>query len=161
MQFINYFLTSIICFLGPFCGLALARIAPEELGPGQKYFRLFEKIIFMLIIIVFVYFIGYQTNPILSIIFVLLSIYYLKFVHGNYVYYFLAFIFFLSSRETQFFIVESVLIFLFGFARGTLLSGPLFRKKILVVIKELLIKNISFLIIALLLRLLPFYFSYA
>jgi hypothetical protein len=161
MYLINYFLTSIICFLGLFCGLALARIAPEELGPGQKYFRLFEKIIFMLIVIVFVFFIGYQTNPILSILFVLFSVYYLKFVHGNYVYYFLAFIFFLSSRELQFFIVESVLIFLFGFARGTLLSGPLFKKKIFLVIVELFRKNISFLVIALLLKLLPFYFSYA
>jgi hypothetical protein len=40
----------IICFLGIYCGVAVGKIAEEELKDGRKYFIILENVIFSLIV---------------------------------------------------------------------------------------------------------------
>src|SRR3989338_1294893 len=50
MQIINYFLASIISYLGIALGMTLAYIAPEEQKPGKKYFAILKYVFFISIL---------------------------------------------------------------------------------------------------------------
>src|SRR3989338_9291124 len=60
MQFITYFSTSIISFLGLLIGILLIKIAPEEQKPLEKYFVLLRKILLLMIFIFIMFY--YYTN---------------------------------------------------------------------------------------------------
>jgi len=123
ITFISYFLASIIAYLGLLLGVILIKLAPEEQKPGKKYFILLKKILFFIIIISVLFF--YKLNIILItilIIFVLILILNRKInlEKSPLVYLLLGIIFYLSSKIFNLFIIESVLIFLFGIPSSSL-----------------------------------------
>jgi len=124
ITFISYFLASIIAYLGLLLGVILIKLAPEEQKPGKKYFILLKKILFFIIIISILFF--YKLNIILItilIIFVLILILNRKInlEKSPLVYLLLGIIFYLSSKIFNLFVIESVLIFLYGIPASSLI----------------------------------------
>ena len=125
MNILNYSLAVIISYLGLFIGFFLALIAKEEIKPGKKNLILIKKIILLLI---FVFLIvntklNYQII-ILFLVFAILQIYRTKkeFNELPYTYIILAIIFYMASKNTTLFVIESSLIFLYGLPTGSLLT---------------------------------------
>jgi len=126
ITYLNYFLASIIAYLGLLLGVILIRLAPEEKKPGKKYFILFKKTLFFLILASLLFF--YKVNIILTTIllfFIIILILNKKIdlEKSSYVYFFLGIIFYLSyfSKIFNLFIIETVLIFLFGIPTSSLI----------------------------------------
>lgn len=123
ITYLSYFLASIISFLGLLVGIILIKLAPEEQKPGKKYFILIKKIILFLIIALF--FIYLKIN--LIILFFLLIITLIMLANKKItlessllVYLMLGVFFSLSSKIFNLFIIESVLIFLYGIPTASL-----------------------------------------
>ena len=160
MDFINYLIISLISFFGLILGIILVLIAPEEQKTGKKYFILLQDLFFILSITLFLSF--FRVN-IIFIFFVMLLFIIIRlkikirnnFKKAELMYLILAFIFFLSLRNIDLFLIESVLIFLFGMPTGSLLFSKRKRNYLKVVFK-----NIIFLVIASLLFLLSYLSSY-
>jgi len=117
LTYLSYFLASVLSFLGLLVGIILIKLAPEEQKPGKKYFILIKKIILFLIIALF--FIYLKIN--LIILFLLLIITLIMLTNKkitlestSLVYLTLGIFFSLSSKIFNLFIIESVLIFLYG-----------------------------------------------
>ncbi|MEK6876849.1 MAG: hypothetical protein AABX63_05510 [Nanoarchaeota archaeon] len=142
ITFLSYFLASITAYLGLLVGTILIRMAPEEQKPGRKYFILLEKILFLAILALPLYY--FKINIILSL--VLLS-FVAALMLGNkiklnksYLVYFLfGFFFYLGSRFIDLFVIEAVLIFLYGIPNASL-SLSLKNKNY----NDVLIKNLTF-----------------
>lgn len=149
MQFINYALTSITSFLGLIIGITLAYIAREELKDGKKYFIILQKVVLGLIFN-FYYF---KLNIFLLIFFLMISLLliylYIEKLKTYYIYPILAILFFLSSKNIELFKIQAFLIFLYGLPTATLLTKVTKRNYF-----DIVLKHISFIIIALLLFLL-------
>ncbi|MFH0867861.1 MAG: hypothetical protein V1831_00980 [Candidatus Woesearchaeota archaeon] len=121
---IDYFLASIITYLGLLLGVILIKIAPDEHKPGKKYFILLKKILFFLILAVLLFF--YKVHVILTavllvFILVLMLNKKLNLTKSWLVYLFFGVIFYLSSKITELFVIESVLMFLYGIPNASLL----------------------------------------
>ena len=123
--YLNYFLASIIAYLGLLIGIILIRLAPEEQRPGKKYFVLLKKILFFLILVFLLFF--YKINIILSlallvIVIALMSNKKINLRKSALVYFLLGIIFYLSyfSEIIDLFVMESVLIFLYGIPAASL-----------------------------------------
>jgi|TARA_B100000315_G_C14406958_1_gene509181 hypothetical protein len=140
MQITIYFLASIITYLGLLLGIILIKIAPEEQKPGKKYFILFKKMLFFLIVSFLLLF--FKINLIFSLL-VLLSLSVLMLADkiqlekSFLVYFILGIIFFLSSTTQNLFVIESVLIFLYGIPSASLIL----KKKNY---KDIFVKNLLF-----------------
>ena len=128
MQITTYFLAAIVSFSGLLLGMLLAKLAPEEQKPGTKYFVFLKKLLFFLIISFFLFFYN-NGMAFLLILLLLLTLFLLfngkfdliKFLEKYYLaYLILGFIFFYSSKITNLFIIESVLIFLYGIPAASL-----------------------------------------
>jgi len=137
---INYFLASIIAYLGLLLGVILIKLAPEEQKPGKKYFILLKKISFFLILVTLLFF--YRVNIILTTVLLIFVIVLMlsKKINLNksgLVYFLLGIIFYLSSKIPDLFVMESVLIFLY-----VILTSSLTLKKNNYY--EVFIKNIWF-----------------
>jgi len=155
MQIINYFLASIISYLGIALGMTLAYIAPEEQKPGKKYFAILKYVFFISILAFLLSF--YYKNIFLVlfatasfIVFLLLNkelkIKSLKKIdkitditESLIIYTILAIIFYLSYKNTNLFIIEASLIFLYGASNASLLLNM--KKKNY---PEILLKHILF-----------------
>jgi len=116
-----------LSLLGIVFGYLLGKIAPEELKPGNKYFILFKRIMFILVsLFVIVYFIQY-VSIVITLIFVLLAIviFVLLLKMKNEWLEILPFVLFLSAvifhSEQNFYLVLSSLIFVYGLPVGTLI----------------------------------------
>ena len=151
MNFLNYSLTALICYIGLFVGFFLAIIAKEELKAGKKYFLFLQKIILLLIFVFLLVFI--KLNYILVLLILGLIVVYVaknyfkdKIDDVFYFYIILSIIFYLSSKELNLFIIESSLIFLYGLPTGSLLMRKS-KKETLINI----LKNVGFVIIAIIL----------
>lgn len=123
INYLSYFLASIIAYLGLLAGTILIKLAPEEQKPGEKYFILLRKMLFLAILAALFYF--YKANSILLI--ALLSIMTALMLNKRIdlqkpaiAYMLLGMIFYLSSKIINLFIIESVLIFLYGIANASL-----------------------------------------
>ena len=140
MQIINYLLASIVSYLGLLVGIILVRVAPEEQKPGKKYFILIKKIIFFLIVAFLLVY--YKINFIFSLLALLIIgiiIIGKKLEKSEFAYFLLGIVFFISSKMADLFIIESVLVFLYGITAASLLLN--LKKKNYV---ELFIKNLWF-----------------
>ena len=165
MQIINYFLASIISYLGIALGIILIYIAPEEQKHGKGYFLFLRNIFFMLILLFLLFF---YYKSIFIVLFVVISLIVFlslnkKLISGSFkkinkisdinksliAYTVLAIIFYLSYKNINLFIIESSLIFLYGVANASLLFN-LKGKNYL----EILLKHILFVIVAIALFLL-------
>jgi len=152
MDFINYSLTNIIVFFGLIIGIILAYIAKEELKDGKKYFILLQNILLAIIFFFCLFF--YKTNLILTIA-ISLAVFFSLYFYLNtekrqrirYIDYGLLGIFFYyASKNLNLFLLQSALIFIYGFPTGSLLIN--IKKKNFL---EIILKNISFIIISLVL----------
>ena len=124
INYLSYFLASILSYLGLLLGIILIKLASEEQKPGKKYFILLKKILFFLIIAPLLFY--YKTNPVLAIIllaFVVISILNKKInlERSSRVYFFLGVVFYLSSKFLNLFVIESILIFLYGIDHASLM----------------------------------------
>ena len=149
MQFINYFFASIISSLGLLIGAMLARIAPEEQKPLQKYFHITSKVLLLLI---FGFIIFYYIN-IKFYLFILLTCFiFLIFVEikmkdvlnkliANYAIF--GILFFLSSKNINLFAIESSLILLYGLPAASRIYGKKYKSTL-----KFVSYNLIFIIIA-------------
>jgi hypothetical protein len=124
ITYLSYFLASIIAYLGLIVGIILIKLAPEEQKPGKKYFILIKKIIFLLVMAFYLFF--YRFNPTLSVIFlaitfVLMMNKKLKLEKTGLTYFLFVFVFYASSKIPDLFVMESVLIFLYGIPAASLI----------------------------------------
>ena len=127
MQIINYFLASIISYLGLFLGIILVKIAPEEQKPGTKYFIFLKKLIFFLVIISPLFFNGINATLLLFLSILTLVLLFnekiniiKKLERYHLIYFILGIVFFLSTKIIGLFIIESILIFLYGLPTASL-----------------------------------------
>ena len=144
MQFFTYFLVSTISFSGLIFGMITTFIAKDELKQGKKYFIALQNVIVALStgILAYSYKIDLYFVTILTLL-VFFVLYLIENVKKSYLIYPLfAIIFYISSGITSFFVVESALIFLYGFPTSSLLIRK--KKDIPLVI----LNHIPFLIIA-------------
>jgi len=152
MQLLNYSLISLVSFSGLLIGMLLAFTAKEELQPGKKYFMLMQKIILLLIIIFLLNFfnINLYLRIIIYILFILLMIINIK---SQIIYPALGVVFFLSSKDINLLITNSILIFLYGFPAGSLFAKKLIKKKKLFVLKNIFLNYFWFVAITIILKL--------
>lgn len=149
MQFINYFSASIISFSGLLIGIILMKIAPEEQKPLKKYFDIARKILLALIF-AFLFFYSYNNYANFGVLtayfaFSLFIEYKIKDLpkRNIMIYALLGILFFLSSKNTNLFVIESSLILLYWLPT----ASTIYNKKIKNEYK-ILPYNIGFLIIA-------------
>ena len=127
MQFLNYFLASVISYLGMLGGIILVKIAPEEQKPLRRYFEWLRK---MILLLIFLFLIFYYSNN--SIYIATLLIYFIFIVFIEYrlrslskksiiIYTALGIIFYLSSKNTNLFAIESSLVFLYGMPTASIM----------------------------------------
>ena len=124
MQFTNYFLVSLVCFLGLFTGFFLVKIAPEEQKPLKKYLVVFQYIILALVLALNIFFLR-KIVPIIAIA-ILVSLFFLmakrqhdyRKVSINSA--ILGAVFFVASLDTKVLAMTSALIFLFFLAESAI-----------------------------------------
>jgi hypothetical protein len=124
IQFLSYFLGSLAIYLGLLIGVILIKLAPEEQKPGRKYFIIFRKILFFLILIPILFY--YNINIIYSsalLLFIVALMFGNKLrLNKSYLVYLLfGIIFFLSSKFSDLFVIVSALIFLYGIPNASLI----------------------------------------
>ena len=127
MQFINYFFASIISFSGLIIGLMLVKIAPEEQKPLEKYLIIARRVI---LFIIFVFIMLYYLNNGFYILTLIVYFAFLLFMEykandmlkkSMFIYAVLGILFFLSSKNTNLFTIESSLILLYGLPAASLM----------------------------------------
>jgi hypothetical protein len=126
----------LISLLGFLFGIILSLIAPEELKPGKKYFFLLKHTLFLIILVNIIYFFIKQQEYLALII---LTIIYLTFIiiqfkpRNNYweIPNYLIFLvpYFLLNQNPTFQLLQTTLIFLYGFPAGTILRFKIFQKQ--------------------------------
>lgn len=149
MNLLNYSLAAIISYLGLFVGFILAITAKEELKAGRKYFIFLQKIILLLIFVFLLIFV--KLNYLLVLLILVFIVIYIskrkkEFNELPYIYIILSIIFYISSKELNLFVIESSLIFLYGLPTGTLLTR---KSKVGSIVN--ILKNVGFVIIAIIL----------
>ena len=153
MQLLNYSLISLISFSGLLVGMILAFTAKEELEPGKKYFLLLQRLTLLLILIFLLNF--FNINLYLRImIYVLFIILMAINIKSQIIYPALGVVFFLSLKDINLFITNSILIFLYGFPSGSLFAKKLIKKKKSVVFKKIFLTHFWFILISIILKLL-------
>ena len=152
MQLLNYSLISLISFSGLLIGMILAFTAKEELDPGKKYFILLQKIILLLILILLLNSldISIYFRIIIYALFIFLMTINIK---SQAIYPALAIIFFISSKDINLFIINSILIFFYGFPTGSLFAKKLIKMRKLFVLKNIFLSYFWFVVIAIILKL--------
>ena len=153
MQLLNYSLISLISFSGLLVGIILAFTAKEELKPGKKYFMLMQKITLLMILIFLLNFfnINLYLRITIYVLFILLMAINIK---SQIIYPVLGIVFFISSKNPELFIINSILIFLYGFPTGSLFAKKIIKKKKSFVFKRVILNYFWFVLIAIVLKLL-------
>ena len=124
ITYLNYFLASIIAYLGLLLGIILIKLAPEEQKPGTQYFILLKKILFFIALVAILFF--YKVNIIFTTVLLLFVIILMlnkkiNLDKSGLVYFFLGILFYLSSKILNLFVIESVLIFLYGITNSSII----------------------------------------
>lgn len=149
MQFINYFFASLISFLGLLIGIMLIKIAPEEQKPLEKYLILARKFILLMI---FVFLMFYHFNNISYVLVLMGYFIFLLFIEykttnllrkSMLIYALLGILFFLSSKNTNLFVIESSLILLYGLPTASLMYNKKAKNSY-----QIIFYNLGFVIIA-------------
>lgn len=114
----------IVAFLGLILGILLAKISPEEMKPGKKYFIIFRNVLLPIISIILFYFSNY------NILFFIVGLIIGYFIKLDYFYFGLVLAFaFYVSKEILFILAS--LIFIYGLPTGTLLEKKIKPKQFL------------------------------
>ena len=112
-------LALIITFLGLFVGLFIAFFTKEELKQGARYFILLQRVIPILALVLLAVFLRNIYVFLIIIVFFLLYL----FAFGRYkklLYWALAVIFFIYMANKTLFLINALLIFIYGLAEGSL-----------------------------------------
>jgi phosphoglycerol transferase MdoB-like AlkP superfamily enzyme len=131
MNFINYFLTSLIVFAALISGIIIRHFTKEEMKEGEKYFILLQRLLALIIVGVFLYFMNTKIYWIIIALFVVSTLIYQFDVKLPVYYVFFGSFLFFSSKEMNFFLIISSLIFLFGFPSGSLIKKEDVKKNLL------------------------------
>jgi hypothetical protein len=123
MEFFPYVLVSFVTFLGLVLGMILVKVAPEEQKPGRKFFIFSKMALFFLIIAFFLFY--NSVNFIFSIasltfLLVIMLAKRLQLDKSSLVYFLFGTILFYSSKYIELFILEAILIFLYGIPNSSL-----------------------------------------
>lgn len=120
---IENILIVLIAFLGLVFGILFSRLAKEEIKPGEKYFKILEKIILFILVIALLYYAW--NNLLLTIIGFIIGIFVSSIFKIKYFYLgFAMMLGFLVSKE--FSLIIASLILLYGLPYG---SREFFNKK--------------------------------
>ena len=144
MNLINYFLISLIVYLGLLVGIILAYMTKEELKPGKRYFILCHNIVLGFILFFILEFLNVNVylTLFLPLILIVFLFNYDLLKKSPLVYLALGIIFYLSSKNINQLLIISVLVFFYGF-----LVSALHNKKEYI---SILYKNLGFFICLLL-----------
>jgi len=130
MNLINYFLISLIVYLGLLLGIVLSFMTKEELKPGKKYFILVHNILLGFILFFVLESLNinvYLTLFLPLILIVFLFFYGLIYKKSNIIYFLLGVVFWISSKNLNYLLIISSLIFFYGFLISSLQID--FKKK--------------------------------
>ena len=128
MEILNYFLISLIVYLGLVIGIVLAFMAKEELKPGKRWFLLLHNIILAFILFFILEFLNVNVYLILLLplaLIVFLFKYSELYRKSWVIYILLGIIFYLSSKNINQLLIISTLMLFYGF----LVSALQFQKK--------------------------------
>lgn len=127
MEILNYVLIAVVVSIGLISGKVLAWIAKEEIRSGKKYFIILQKALFCGAIILLMFLNKTNVHYIwIGALVIFVYLYYYKKISPEIVYAVLGLVFYLSVK-TEYFLIASSLIFLYGLPSGTLLKD---KKKI-------------------------------
>ena len=149
MQFLNYFLTSIISYLGLLAGILLVKIAPEEQKPLRRYFEWLRKLILLLIFLFLIFYYSNSPAYIAALLIYLVFLIFIEYKSGNLlgksiiIYTALGIIFYLSSKNPNLFVIESSLIFLHGMPAASIMFSKKEKNY-----AEIFLHNLGFLLVA-------------
>lgn len=121
---IDYFLASAIVYLGLMIGIVLILLAPEEQKPGKKYFIQIQKI--LMTVMSTLVLLSLNINLILLLFFIIIII---LLIYGkeksqensSFVYFVLGLKFVYASTILNLFVIQSILIFLYGIPTASLI----------------------------------------
>ncbi|MEW6063073.1 MAG: hypothetical protein AB1571_01745 [Nanoarchaeota archaeon] len=113
----------LLSFTGLLIGVLLAKLSPEEVKPGKKYFIILKKLVLLSIIITLVY---YTKFLFLSFFIGVLFAYFF-----NYAYLYLGLSLIVSVISKQFNLLIASFIFIYGLPYGTLLNKNILKKTVL------------------------------
>ncbi len=130
MEVINYFLISLVTYIGLLIGIIISTMAKEELKPGKKYFILLHNIVLAFILFFVLEF--FDVNIYLTIylpLILIIGLFYFNDLYkkSNIFYIGLGIIFYLSSKNINNLLIISTLIFFYGFLISSLQMD--FKKK--------------------------------
>ena len=128
MQILNYFLISLVVYLGLLVGIVLSFMAKEELKPGKRYFILLHNIILGVILFFILEFLNINVYLILflPLVLVVFLFKYSELYRKSWIIYLLlGIIFYLASKNVNHLLIMSTLILFYGF----LVSSLQFNKK--------------------------------
>lgn len=150
MEIIIQLLIIFISFLGLPFGLLLARISPEEIEKGKRYFRLIRS--FAFVFIAFILFYSLDINLFVNMLITSLLFIFLIFyrIENPIIFYAILPFSVFFSENTRIFAIQSSLIWLFGMASGSFFAKVKNKKFILSgkEILQVLIQNSVFLFIS-------------
>ena len=126
MAFLNYFLISLVVYLGLLFGIILSWMAKEEIKPGKRYIILVHNIILSFILYFTLEFIN--ANPfvvlLLPLFFLIFLFKYTATYKKSHIFYpILGGFFYISSNNINHLLLMSTLIFFYGVLIGTLQNG--------------------------------------
>jgi len=130
MNLLTYVITAIIVLLGFPIGIFLRKVTGKEVNQAKKYFLLLKNMLVSAIITVFLF----EIYP--NFVFLLLSFIILFVVSSNYykrkydyiTYFLFLVILFFAQNYIRTFYICSVLMFFYGFVRGSLIEKKSFGK---------------------------------
>lgn len=139
MELINYLLMLLITFSGLFVGMILAYIAPEEMKPGEKHHKFIQTILFSAFLGVYAYHAlsSWIFGVIVFIVLGILLTY--KKISSRAAYLFFGIVIAFSTEIKQILILESIVVFFYGFVTGTLFMKNKINKPKLEVLSRLIL----------------------
>jgi len=111
---------TLLSFIGLLIGILLAKISPEELKPGKKYFIMLKKLVLLSIILSLLYYTKF------SFLLFFIGIMFAYFF--NHIYLYLGISIVISLVSKQFNVLIASLIFIYGLPHGTLLNKNILKR---------------------------------
>ncbi len=151
MEYLNYLLAVVICFISIYIGFFLALIAKEELKAGNKYLLVFQKALFAIVVVSTIFVID---NIYISLILLGILIYFMFIGHqirDIFIYLVFGVLLYLNSRYGNLFLMQSALVFLYGLPAGSLLAFNMIKSKKKRIAKHIFTRYIWFVVVALVL----------
>ena len=151
MEYLNYLLAVVICFISIYAGFFLALIAKEELKAGNKYFLVFQKAILAVVVVSTIFVID---NVYVSFILLGVLVYFMFIAHhvkDIFIYLLFGVLLYLNSQYGNLFLMQSALVFLYGLPAGSLLTFKMIRRKKSKILTSIFMKYIWFVVVALVL----------